>query len=86
MVLQLADDQDVLALLTQHLPDSVDIGGFTNEGGKDHVNTLLHAKLQVLNVLLRHGGEVDSSSRQVDTLLAAQHTAILNFTHKEVAA
>lgn len=85
VVLQLANDLDVLALLAQHLPDSMNVGGLANERGEDHVNTLLHTKLQVLNVLLRHGGEVDGSSRQVDTLLAAQHTAVLDLAHQVVA-
>lgn len=86
MVLQLADDLDVFAFLTQYFPDSVNISSFTDEGGKDHVNTLLHTKLQVLNVLLRHSRQVDCSSRQVDTLLAAEDTAILNLTHQVVVA
>ena len=86
VVLQLADDLDVLALLAQHFPDSVNVRSLTDEGGEDHVNTLLHAELQILNVLLRHSGEIDSSSGQVDALLAAQHTAILNVTHEVVVA
>lgn len=86
MVLQLADDLDVLALLTQDIPDSVNVSGLTNERGEDHVNTLLHAKLKVLNVLLRHRRQVNSSSRQIDALLAAQHTAVLNLAHQVVTA
>ena len=86
VVLQLADDLDVLALLAQHFPDSMNVSCLTDEGGEDHVNTLLHTELQVLNVLLRHSGEIDSSSGQVDALLAAQHTAILNLTHEIVRA
>lgn len=85
VVLKLADNLDVFALFTEHFPDSVNVGSLADEGGKDHVNTLLHAKLQVLNVLLRHSWEVNSSSRQVDALLAAEHTAILNLTQHEVA-
>lgn len=86
MVLQLADDLDVLALLTQHFPDSVNVSGLTDERGEDHVNTLFHAKLQVLNVLLRHCRQVNSSSGQVDALLAAQHAAVLNVTNQVIAA
>merc|ERR1719419_919079 len=47
VVLQLADDLDVLALVTQGFPDSTNIITLTDEGGEDHINTLLHAKLQV---------------------------------------
>lgn len=86
MVLQLADDLDVFALLAQRLPDSLDVSGLTDERGEDHVNTLLHTKLQILQVLFRQSREVDSSSGQVDTLLAAQHAAILNLTHQVVVA
>lgn len=86
VVLQLADDLDVLALITQGFPNSMNISTLTDEGGEDHINTLLHAELQVLYVLLRQCRQVNSSSGQVDTLLAAQATAILNFTHQEVFA
>lgn len=86
MVLQLADDLDVLALLTQHFPDSMNVSGLTDERGEDHVNTLFHAKLQVLNVLLRHCRQVNSSSGQVDALLAAQRAAVLNVTNQVIAA
>ena len=86
VVLQLADDLDVFALLTQHLPDSVHVGGLANERGEDHVDALLHAELQVLNVLLRHGGQVHGCTREVHSLLAAEHPSVLNLTHQEVGA
>lgn len=86
MVLQLADDLYVLALLAEHLPDSVNVSSLTDEGGKDHVYALLHTKLQVLDVLLRHSRQVDSSTRQVDALLATQRTAVTDFTHQVVIA
>lgn len=81
MVLQLADDLYVLALFAEHLPDSVNISSLTDEGGKNHVHALFHAKLQVLHVLLRHGRQVDSSTRQVDALLATQRATVADFTH-----
>lgn len=86
VVLQLADDLDVLALLAQNFPDSVDISSFTDEGGKHHVYALFHTELQVLDVFLRHSGQVDGSSRQVDALLAAQHAAVADGAHQVVAA
>lgn len=86
MVLQLADDLDILALLAKHFPDSVNVGSLADEGGENHVNTLLHAELQVLNVLVGQSRQVDGSSGQVDTLLAAEHAAILNVTHQVVVA
>lgn len=86
MVLQLADDLDVLALLPQHLPDSVDVSSFADKGGEDHVHALLHAKLQVLDVFLRHGRQVHGGSRQVHALLAAQRAAVADGAHQVVAA
>lgn len=56
VVLELADDLDVLALLAKRLPDGLNVSSLTDEGGEDHVNTLLHAELQVLQVLIRESG------------------------------
>lgn len=86
VVLKLADDLDVLALLAERFPDGLNVSSLADEGGEDHVNALLHAELQVLQVLVRESGQVDSSSGEVHALLAAQHTAILNGTHQEVIA
>lgn len=52
MVLQLADDLDVLAFLSQHGSDSVDVSGLADEGGENHVDAVLDTKLQVLDVFL----------------------------------
>lgn len=84
MVLQLADDLDVLALLTQYLHDSVNVSSLADEGGKHHVHPLLYTELQVLDILLRYSGQVYFSTRQVHTFLAAQHSTILDLTHQVV--
>lgn len=68
LVLQLGDDQDVLASLSQHLPDLADAGGVADEGGEDHVDALLHAELQVGLVLLGDGREVGVGAGQVAAL------------------
>ena len=86
MVLQLADDLDVLALLAQHLAHGVHVVGLADEGGEHHVHALLHAELQVLDVLLGHGGQVHRRTRQVHALLAAQQAAVLDLAQQEVAA
>lgn len=86
MVLQLADDLDVLALLSQHFTHLVHIRRLADEGGKDHVDSHLHAELQVLDVFLGHGGQVDCGTRQIDTLLTTQSSSILNFTDQIVRA
>lgn len=52
MVLQLADDFNVFALLSQHCSDSVYISCFADEGSEDHVDSLLHTEGEVFDVLL----------------------------------
>lgn len=86
VVLQFGYDLDVFALLSQHLPDGVYISCFTDEGGEDHVHSLFHTELQILDVLLRDSGQVHSSAGQVHTLLRAQSTTIFNLTVQEVGA
>ena len=85
MILQLADDLNVLALVAQRFPDSVNVSSLTDEGGEDHVDSLLQAEMQVLDVLFRQSREVDGSPWEVDTFLAAQHATILNLAHQIVA-
>lgn len=86
VVLQLADDFDVLALLAQNLPHGVNVARLADERGEDHVDVLLQAELQVLDVLLGQSRQVDGRARQVDALLAAQHATILNLTHQVVVS
>lgn len=50
MVLQFADDLDVFAFFPEHSSDSMNVGRFADKGGKDHVDSVLYAKLQVLDV------------------------------------
>lgn len=45
VVLKLADDFDVFAFLPQHCSDSMYIWCFADEGGEDHVDSLVHTKL-----------------------------------------
>lgn len=68
LVLDLGNDLDLLALLAQDLTDMADIAAAADEGGEDHIDLVLHAKLQIADILLRQGGEVDVGSRQVDPL------------------
>lgn len=86
MVLQLADDLDVLALLSEHLSNFMHISCLANKGGKDHVDSHLDTKLQVFDVFLRDGRKVNSGSWQIDTLLATQSSSVLNFTDQIVRA
>ena len=86
VVLQLADDLDVLALLAQHGAHRLDVGRLADEGGEHHVHALVQAELEVLDVLLRHGGQVHGGARQVHALLAAQQAAVLDLAQQEVAA
>lgn len=52
VVLDLADDPDVLSFHAQHLADLTDIICATNKRCKDHIDIVLDAKQQVLLVLL----------------------------------
>lgn len=84
MVLQLADDLYVLALLSEHLSNLMHISCLANEGGKDHVHSHLYTELQVLDVFRRNGRKVDRGPRQIDALLATQSSSVLNFTYQMV--
>lgn len=46
----------------------VDIASATDKRGKDHIDLVLDAELQIGNVLFRQGGEVYVGAGQVDTL------------------
>jgi hypothetical protein len=77
VVLNLRDDLDVLARFTQALADLEDILPLADERRKHHVDTVLHAELKVLLVLLRQGGEVDVDVREIHTLLGSEHPIVL---------
>jgi hypothetical protein len=51
MILNFADNLDVLSFLSQDLPNLMDISRFADEGCKHHVYVLLHPELQILDVL-----------------------------------
>lgn len=75
-VLNLRDDLNVLSLLAQDATDLTDILTPTDEGGEDHVNTLLHTKAQVILVLFTESGEIDIGAGEVDTLTGGKFTGI----------
>ncbi|TNN38832.1 hypothetical protein EYF80_050994 [Liparis tanakae] len=72
------------SLLQLHRPDGVNVGRLADEGGEHHVHAVLHAELQVLDVLLRDGGQVHGGAGEVHALLAAQGAAVLDLAHEEV--
>jgi hypothetical protein len=59
----------VLAILTEHLSDGLDVLTPADEGSKDHVHVVLDTKSQIGLVLLGEGGKVDIGVGEVDTLL-----------------
>jgi hypothetical protein len=65
-------------------PDLLDSSSITDEGGEDHVDTLLHAEEEVHLVLLGHGRQVRVGSGQVATLLGSKVAAILDLTNDVV--
>lgn len=73
-------------MLTKHGSDLLYTGGVPDEGGEDHVDVLLNTKQQVAFVLLWDGGQVDWHTREVDALLAAEKSTILNGTVYKVAS
>lgn len=77
-VLNLGDDLDVLALLTENVANGLDIGTRADEGGKDHINAILNTKLEVSLVLLGESWKVDISIWEVDTLLGRDVTVRLS--------
>ncbi len=81
LVLNLGDDEDVLALLAEHAPDLFDTGRIPDEGGEDHVHALLHAKDQVVLVLLGDGGQIGVSAGQVASLPGAKVAAVLDLAN-----
>lgn len=84
VVFKLTDDLDVFAFFSQHGSDGVDVGRFADEGGEHHVDALLHAELKVLDVFVRHRGQVHGGAGEVHAFLAAQGAAILDFAHQVI--
>lgn len=76
LVLDLDDDLDAGALGTEDLADREDVLGRADEGGKDHVDAVLDAKLEVLLVLLGQGREVDRRLGEVDTLARTERAVV----------
>ncbi|KAI6766123.1 hypothetical protein HG530_007193 [Fusarium avenaceum] len=75
-VLNLGDDLNVLALLTEDLTDVGDILGAADERGENHVNIVLDTKSKIGLVLLGESGQIDIGVGQVDTLLGADGTVV----------
>lgn len=75
-VLDLGDDLDALALLTENLTDVVDVLGAADKRGKDHVDVVLNTELQIGLVLLGKSGQIDIGVGQVNTLLGADSTVV----------
>mmetsp|Transcript_16996 Transcript_16996/g.49096 ORF Transcript_16996/g.49096 Transcript_16996/m.49096 type:complete len:331 (-) Transcript_16996:441-1433(-) len=78
-VLDLADDLDVPVLLPEDLTDLVHIRRLPDEGGGNVVGTVLACPvLNVVNVLLSEGGQVDDDSGEVHVLALADGGIIID--------
>ena len=75
-VLDLGDDLNVLAVLPKNLADVPDVLSTANEGGEDHVDVVLDAKLQISLILVGEGGKVNVCVGQVDTLLGGDEAVV----------
>jgi len=69
LVFDLGNDLDVLALLPEDLANGSDVAAAADEGGEDHVDTVLNTKSQVGLVLLRQRRKINVRLGQVNTLL-----------------
>ena len=76
LVLNLGNDLNLLAGFTKDLTDVADVTAATNKGSKDHLNLVLHTELEITNILLGKGREVDVSARQVNTFPGADFAVI----------
>lgn len=75
-VLNLGNDLNVLAILTENGADVSDVLGATNERGKDHVDSVLDTEAKIVLVLLRESGQIDVSVGQVDTLAGGDESVV----------
>jgi hypothetical protein len=69
LVLDLGNDLDVLAILTEDLADGEDVLRATDERGEDHVDLVLDTETEIGLVLLGESGKVNVGLGKVDTLL-----------------
>jgi hypothetical protein len=68
-VLDLGDDLNVLAILTEDLANGSDILTTSDKRSKDHIHIVLDAKSEIGLVLLGKSREIDISIWKVDALL-----------------
>jgi hypothetical protein len=78
VVLDLCHDLDVFALLAQYVAYRADAVAAADERGEDDVDALFDAELEVFNVTIGHGWEIDRRAWQVAALLAAEQTAVFD--------
>ena len=69
---------------TENVADLIDSGSVADEGGKDDVDTLLNTETEVGPVFLGDGRQIDVSAGQIDALLAAEQTAVLDLAEQEI--
>ena len=85
LVLDLDDNLDVGTIGAKDSTDVLDVLGATDEGGEDHVDTVLDTEPEIVLVLLGKSGQVDIGLGQVDTL-ARRKRAVVQRTDVHVRA
>lgn len=85
LVLDLDDDLDVSTVGAKDLTDVLDILSTTDEGGEDHIDSVLHAEPEIVLILLRESGQVDIGLGQVNTLAGGER-AVVQSTDTDVGA
>lgn len=76
LVLNLGNDLDLLAVLTEDLTDVLDILTTADERGEDHVDAVLDTEAEISDILLGQGGKIDISAGEVDTLLGGNEARV----------
>lgn len=69
LVLNLGDDLDILAVFTEDSSDVLDVFAATDEGCKDHVDSVLYAESQIFLVFLGQSWKVDIGPWEIDAFL-----------------
>ena len=76
LVLNLRNDLNLFACLTEDAADVLDVVSRSNERSKDHINLILDAKLEICNILLGQSWKINICARQVHTLLGGDLSTV----------
>jgi len=85
LVLDLGNDLDVGTARPKEITDVLDVVLLADEGGSDHVDTLLEAELNEISlILLSQSGEVDNGAGEVHVLLLTEFGSVFADAHNTI--